>query len=151
MFFLSVGVKFATGLLLPFFFWITLFQRQKGKISWSEMWSFSFTAMMLAILAAMVRLEFQPWYLLYSLPFVALRPERKSIFWVMTSLSGGLLLHYALFFSRGNWDSPVPALKGVLIVVSLLVGQLIAAMVTKQPKAKDVLKLGQDHEKTSQV
>lgn len=122
---MSVGIKFATGLLLPIFLLITFYQWQKRKIDWGKIWLATFLAMIIASFLAIKRTELQPWYLLYLLPFVSLLPEKGWLFWPTTSLSLGLLLHYAPFLYLGNWDPPVPAIKLKLTIIFLVGGVVI--------------------------
>jgi len=122
---LSAGVKFATLLLAPVFLLINFWQKQKREINWEKLWLFSFFLMVAAILAAIKRDELKPWYLLYPLPFLALMPEKKWLFWPMTGLSLGALLHYAPFLYQGNWNPPVPEIKFKLTLVFLAAGIMV--------------------------
>lgn len=122
----SIGVKFATVFLTPIFLLLSFYQWQKKKINWEKIWLFSFVFMTSALLVATKRSEFQPWYLLYLLPFVGLMPQKKWLFWPITSLSFGLLLHYAPFLYLGNWNPPVPTLRLSFTLSFLILGCLIS-------------------------
>lgn len=119
---LSAGVKFATILLFPIFLLISFWQKQKKEINWEKIWQFSFFLMVAAVLMAIRRDELKPWYLLYLSPFLALDAEKKWLFWPVTGLSFGALLHYAPFLYSGNWDPPVPEIKAKVTLVFFLVG-----------------------------
>jgi len=112
----SVGIKFATLALLPAF-WVKKFFSQVALF-----------LMMMALVAVTKRTSFQPWYFLYILPFVALLPGARWLFWLTTSLSAGFLLHYAPFLYLGNWDSPVPEIKIKLNLIFLVLGLILAGL-----------------------
>lgn len=111
MLLLSVGVKFATVLLIPVFIWLAFQQKQKRQINWEKVWLMSFLMMIPALLAATKRTNLQPWYLLYFWPFVSLMTQNHFVFWLSTGFALGLLLNYAPFLYLGNWNPPVPAIK----------------------------------------
>jgi len=118
--FFSIGIKFATILLLPTFLLVSFLQLRKKTINWQKIWLFSLALMIIALLLAIKRTEFQPWYFLYPLPFVSLLPEKKWLSWLAISLSLGLLLRYAPFLYLGNWDPPVPQIKFWLTVLPVI-------------------------------
>jgi len=122
MLFLSVGIKFATGLLLPIFLLITFYQWQKRKINWGRIWLVSFGLMIGALLMATGRTELQPWYLLWVLPFVALQAENRFFTWLTISFSLGCLLRYAPFLYYGHWNPPVPTIKLWLTILPVGLG-----------------------------
>ena len=126
MLFLSIGIKFATVLFLPVFLFVTWQQHQKQKIIWRKVWLASFFLMVLALLLATKRSNLQPWYLLYSLPFLGLLAETKALFWPTVSFSAGLLLHYAPFLYLGHWNPPVLEIKRALNAISLFLGAFLA-------------------------
>lgn len=110
----SIGIKFATGILLPLFL---------VKKFWPRL---ALLLMAVALVAVTKRTSFQPWYFLYILPFVALLPQVRWLFWLTTSLSAGFLLHYAPFLYLGNWDPPVPEIKINLNLIFLILGLFLA-------------------------
>jgi len=144
IFFLSVGIKFATGLLLPVFLFISWLQLTPKKINWPKIWGLSLALMGAALVLAAWRIgEIKPWYWLYLLPLVSFFPEKKWLIGLSASLSAGFLLHYAPFFYFGNWDSPVPAAKLALTLTFLFLG-IIFSLVLK-------LNHGKSHQKTGAV
>lgn len=125
MFFLSVGIKFATGLLVPVFLYVTLWHWRKRKISWEKVWLTTIFLMAGAVLAAGWRIgEIKPWYWLFVFPFVPFLIEKKWLLWLTFGLTIGFLLYYAPFFYLGNWNPPVPMLKNIFAL-----GPLGAAMI----------------------
>lgn len=128
MLLLSIGIKFATALLLPVFIWLTwsAYRRASRKINWEQVWLACFGLMMAAVLLAIRRTNLQPWYWLYPFPFLIFLRRRRWLFWPMMALSIGLLLHYAPFFYLGHWNPPVPAIKTNLNIISLSLGLFAA-------------------------
>jgi len=125
---LSIGIKFATGLLVPVFLLIMIRQRQGKKIDWEQVWWASLILMVIAFLGAVYRAgHIMPWYLLYPLPFVALL-AKKWLFWLTGIFSLGLLLHYAPFLYLGHWNSPVPQIHNYLTFGSLAFGAIAASL-----------------------
>ena len=120
--FLSIGVKFATGLLLPLFIVIYLFQKRQVAIQWPMIFLTFIVTMILALFAATLRSTFQPWYLMYLLPIAALIPDEKYIIFPIFIISIMGLLNYIPYLYVGNWDSPIPT---VLLTLNIL-GGLIA-------------------------
>ncbi|HSX40292.1 MAG TPA: hypothetical protein VLF68_01625 [Candidatus Saccharimonadales bacterium] len=106
---LSIGIKFATGFLLPVFAYIWYFQKKGKTINWDKVFLGAVALMTLAVFAASYRTTFQPWYILYILPFVALVPK-KFIVIPSVILSFGVLLEYVPYLYLGNYDAPVPAM-----------------------------------------
>lgn len=100
---LSIGLKFATVFLLPVFIWIMFFAQKKKSISWETVFLTAIILMLFATLAATIRTTFQPWYLLYILPFIALLSHKFGflVFGSLLSLYG--LLFYAPFLCFGDW------------------------------------------------
>ena len=119
---LSIGIKFATGFLVPVFLWVSWRQYRGKKVAWSQVWWLSFGLMVMAMLMAVYRAEhLMPWYFLYAFPFAALL-AKNWLFWLVGIFSLGLLLTYAPFLYYGHWDPPVSAINNGLIFGSLVTG-----------------------------
>jgi len=123
--------KFATVFLLPLYLWWYILNRNhKGDTpeNVNRFRYFSLVLMCGAIIAATIRTQFQPWYLLYAIPFAVLAGVRYYIVIPMIILSVAGLLQYVPYLYRGNWDAPVPGiLNGIMIggVVTSIVAMLI--------------------------
>lgn len=121
---ISVSIKFATILLLPAYAYALWTMRSGTKVDWEKIMTISTVSMLFAVVAASMRTQFQPWYLLYVLPFAALLPPKTwiniSVF--VVSVAGSL--QYVPYLYTGNWDPPIPAiLNGILLVgVAVSVG-----------------------------
>ena len=122
--FFSGGIKFVTFSLIPVFVLIIWNQRRKTIIWWEKMAFLCLSLMIGAVLLAIKRDELKPWYILYPLTFLPFLPY-NWIFWPITGLSLGALLHYAPFLYLGNWNPPVPSIKFWLTIGFLLAGFLL--------------------------
>src|SRR3989344_5690764 len=104
---LSIGIKYATIILIPFYL-VSIFFSKKKKIEWQVFILLLIFPMILSIALASLRTNFQPWYLLYVLPLAALISKKFYIFVPAVVISFFSLLQYAPFLYLGNWDKPVP-------------------------------------------
>jgi hypothetical protein len=141
-FLLSIGIKFATGLLLPVFVFVSVFQSKKAKLDWGKVWLISLGLMFAGVVLAGFRIgEIKPWYWLFVIPFTGLLPRAKWLWLLTTSLSLGLLLHYAPFLYFGHWDPPVPLIKQGLTFGFLILG-VLSWLVLKLLKHEKVIPSG---------
>ncbi|CAN5150952.1 hypothetical protein BH11PAT1_BH11PAT1_4020 [soil metagenome] len=106
--FLSIGIKFATIFLLPLFCIAYLLHRKQKSVPWEKFFLFCLFVMILAVGAASYRTTFQPWYLLYVIPFATLLVHRAWITVPVSIVSLVALLNYVPFLYLGNWDPPIP-------------------------------------------
>lgn len=106
----SIGVKFATAILIPLYLWIGFYLLKKKKINWDVIFMISIVLMTIAVIAASMRTNFQPWYLLYVLPFAALLAKKYFVLIPGVIVSLFALFEYIPFLYLGNWDPPVPTL-----------------------------------------
>lgn len=115
----SIAIKFATVFLIPLYVWWYIHNRSNKADTPAYVKRFLYFSLVLmcgAIVAATVRTQFQPWYLLYVIPFAVLAGVRYSIVIPIIILSLAGLLQYVPYLFRGNWDAPVPAiLNGIMI------------------------------------
>lgn len=103
---LSIGVKFATLFLLPIW---TYALKAKNKFDFERVILFSIALMFLAVIIATLRLNFQSWYWLYVLPFIALVPRKYNLYIAGSVISLSGVLVYVPFLYNGNWDFPAPS------------------------------------------
>ncbi|MEX2012955.1 MAG: hypothetical protein WD967_00955 [Candidatus Levyibacteriota bacterium] len=104
---LSVGVKFATIFMLPVLFYGLVAKKSKS-VSWKTLAVGVCAFMTAAVVVASVRTNFQPWYLLYVLPFGALISGKYFISLPLVVMSFTSLLLYFPYLYTGNWDPPIP-------------------------------------------
>lgn len=123
--FFSIGIKYATVILLPVFA-LALWQKTRvKKLDYQKLNIINILAMSLMICIISYQIGFQPWYLLWILPFIALRANGKFFPWLTIGFSLGSLLCYAPFLYYGHWNSPVPTIKLWLAGGGLALGLLI--------------------------
>jgi len=107
--FVSIGIKFLTGLLLPIWIYLTVWQIRKKKINWDMLFG-----VILLFLIVGVYIEsknsgnFQPWYLLTPLSFAVFLSQRYYVLIPMVVISVLSLLLYVPYLYLGNWNPPVP-------------------------------------------
>lgn len=118
---LSIGVKFATAFLLPVFGYVYL---QKKIINWQKVITYSFILMTIALIAVTFRTNFQPWYLLYIIPFAALS-KKVSLVVPTLVLSLFAFLQYLPYIYTGNYDPPIPLMLAGILSTSLLISCLV--------------------------
>ncbi len=123
-FLLSIGIKFATLLLIPLFTFL-FFQRKNKKQNIDLMVGVSILCMSIAVFLSSVRTEIQPWYLVWVLPWIALFVRNQRLLYAATFFSFCMLLSYVPFLYTGEWGSSIITIKTVLVCVGLGVGILI--------------------------
>lgn len=106
---LSVGIKYVTLVLAPLL--VTGFNR-----------NFIIVLMAFGTLTVLWQVEVQPWYFLWTFSFLAFYPDKKWVWVLSIALSFGLLLHYAPYFYFGHWNDPVPYIKAMVTIGSLILG-----------------------------
>jgi predicted membrane-bound dolichyl-phosphate-mannose-protein mannosyltransferase len=111
---LSVGIKYVTLVLIPLL--LTGFNR-----------NFIVFLMIFGTLGVLAQIEIQPWYLLWTLPFLAFYPDKKWVWPMGIAFSFGLLLRYAPYFYFGHWNDPVPYVKFLVTYGSIVVGLVYLA------------------------
>lgn len=118
---LSIGVKFATAFLFPVFlyaFFATIFHK---KFSWKTVFFVSAFLMGIAVIFAALRTTFQPWYILFALPFGAYLGRKYYIVFPTVILSLFVLLEYVPYLYTGNWNPPIPSILNFLTFSGILV------------------------------
>ena len=124
LFILSIGVKFAAAFILPIYILILYFQKRKKEMNWQFLFTLIASIMIIPVVLASYRTNFQPWYLLNILPFAALASRDYYVFIPSVILSLFAVFEYLPFLYLGNWDNPVPSIlfwmTASSIVLSLL-------------------------------
>lgn len=105
---LSIATKFATVFILPLFMGVLYGHMKKQKINWPFLFVLFSLCMIVPVVAASLRTNFQPWYVLYAMPFAALAVRNYYIAIPYTIFSLFALLEYVPFLYKGDWNDPVP-------------------------------------------
>lgn len=131
---LSIGIKFATGFLLPMYLMIYFFERKKVMVPWMTVFMTIVVAMLLAVVAATLRTNLQPWYILYALPFAALLGDTLFILVPTVLISAVLLANYLPFFYTGNWNPPIPGELLILNLCGVAISLIVAIILATKKK-----------------
>lgn len=127
---LSIGVKFATGLFVLAYFFVSVL---KKKIYLLEL---SLVLMIIAVVLASLRTNFQPWYLLYISPFASLLYQKKYIKFPFFVFSVAAVIYYIPFLYTGNWDPPIPLILDDIVLLACFISILIGLLFFFKKKNK---------------
>ncbi|KKP96158.1 MAG: hypothetical protein US02_C0005G0001, partial [Candidatus Levybacteria bacterium GW2011_GWA2_36_13] len=92
----------------------------------------------LATTFILTKLEIQPWYFLWFIPFLALLRPRTIIIFLTVGVSLGLLLRYTIFLYQGDWNGYAPEFK---LIVSLIIPLIFISFYFLRISAKKLLKI----------
>jgi len=143
----SVLIKYVTIVLIPAFLYFVILgseatpesvrrrfwtsQNDGNKINSVIVYRLSLILVFAGFCFLVARIDIQPWYLVWLMPFVVL--SRWKILWpVAIGLMFGLLLRYAPFLFLGNWDKPVPTYEFWLTLIPLLAGLLLTPILIRK-------------------
>lgn len=130
---LSYGIKFASAeiptsvhlliivLLCVGFF---IFSKIQKKLSWEVWFLLAGACMVIPIVLASLRTNFQPWYILSLLPFVALVSQKMFVRVPFIIISLFALFEYVPYLYLGNWDAPVPTYLFLIRITGLSIAFL---------------------------
>lgn len=107
---LSVGIKYASLVLLPIFF-------LAKRLSKEQIFQASYWLMFLVFLISPIREEIYPWYVIWLLTFAALIPGNRFIVCLTLALSLGTLFRYTPFIYTGEWSGITPMVKKIVTAV----------------------------------
>ena len=103
----SIGIKFATFFLLPIFLY-PLFTKNKNQINWAKILNYIIPLMTVSLVLVVIRTNFQPWYLLYIVPFTPFLKDRYYALIVSIVFPFFALAEYIPFLYEGDWNPPIP-------------------------------------------
>lgn len=104
---LSIGIKFATGFLLPVFIF--------KKYTRGYFFEIAIFLLVLSAIAQAIRETFQSWYILTALPLIGLSKLRRPII-LNSIISLGGLLYYLPPIRYGDWNKPVPQQLYIILI-----------------------------------
>lgn len=125
LFILSIGVKFATFFVLPIYILILFLKKRKKDLNWQILFTAITTIMIIPVILASYRTNFQPWYLLNILPFAALVSGNYYVLIPSVILSLFAVFEYLPFLYLGNWDNLVPSILFWMTVSSIVLSLLL--------------------------
>jgi hypothetical protein len=126
----SIGIKFATALILLVFFVLVGIKKKNYFIAASVL------VMIIAVLLATIRTNFQPWYLLYIAPFAALLFDKAYVKIPFIIISIAAVIYYVPFLFTGNWNVPIPSILNYIMIISIVLSALTVAIATSFTKRK---------------
>lgn len=113
----SIGIKFATVFLAPVFIFF-LFKKDTRRFL-----SSLFICMFVPLILVSIRTNFQPWYLLYIIPFAGLIPKKSYAVSACIILPFFALAQYLPYIYQGDWNGSISqillglTISGVILYV----------------------------------
>lgn len=104
----SIGIKFATVLLLPIFGLIFFWKKKRETIPWNIIFVLTTLLVSITVGLASYRTTFQPWYLIVPLSFAVFVGYKYYIMIPNIIISFFAMLTYVPYLFTGNWDPPIP-------------------------------------------
>jgi hypothetical protein len=134
---LSALAKQATVfLLLPFALYSAnlLFKKKL----FSEKWFILSCAIIsvLGFILVITKIEIQPWYCLWFLPFIVFARPNKIFLWITAGFSLGTILRYVPFLWQGDWNGQASFVKLLVTVVSPILFFLLGIIYGTKSSAK---------------
>jgi hypothetical protein len=133
----SVGVKYATIVLLPVYAALFYFQKTKKEIPWEKIFLYSVFLSLIAVILATIRTTFQPWYLLYFLPFSALIARKYYIFVPSVLLSFFAVLFYIPYVYLTDYNKIYPQVITNIEIAGLITTVIILLFYTLRKKLQE--------------
>lgn len=109
---LSVAAKLMTIFLIP----VYLFR-------WNRI--VSLFLIVFGLTLVLYQREVLPWYWVWVMPFIALLPQFEEVSFLGGAVSLGLLLRYAPFLYKGDYNAPVPFLNNLATVTPIVLAAAI--------------------------
>jgi 4-amino-4-deoxy-L-arabinose transferase-like glycosyltransferase len=132
----SVGIKYASVYLLPVVLFLFYLNKKKKEINWERIFLYCLILSVPAIIAATLRTTFQPWYLLYALPFAALISKKTMVFISMiTACIFGTII-YIPYVLLTDYDKSYPLIISRIEIVGLCAVILIPLLYLLASKLK---------------
>lgn len=113
---LSVAIKFATVFIIPALLLDLVFKVNKETVLRAIIIS-----MLVALAIATGRTNFQPWYLLFVIPFASLIANKYYVMIPIIIVSLFALLQYVPFLYLGNWNPPIPTILNWMMIASVVI------------------------------
>lgn len=135
----SYLIKQVTGVIfVPIILFALSFIYPRIKVSIENFIRLCIVFLFLGFFFVLTRMEVQPWYFLWVLPFLALLRPNGVIYLLNGGITLGLLLRYAPFLFQGDWNGNVPLVKTYVTFLVPLVFLLIIAVFYLSKMRKNV-------------
>jgi len=135
---LSIGVKFATVLLVPVFLYIAIKQLRKQSIDFKKVFATIFMLMTIAVFVTSFASginknpEIQPWYFLMLFPFASFVAQKRIIVFLTISMSFAMLASYIPYILTGEWPKDIVGLKNMLLTTSIIGAVFLSIVLHKR-------------------
>ncbi len=135
---LSIGVKFATVLLVPVFLYIAIKQLRKQSIDFKKVFMIIFVLMTIAVVITSFASginknpEIQPWYFLMLFPFANFVAQKRIIVFLTISMSFAMLASYIPYILTGEWPKDIVGLKNMLLTTSIIGAVFLSIVLHKR-------------------
>lgn len=123
LFIISVGIKYASIVLLPFMLFLAWRVSKNQRIKRESVWVLAAVSMSIPFLLSPIREEMYPWYAIWFLSFVAMI-RKQYIKYVAIVFTLGLLLRYIPFMYLGTHFGIAPIVKIILTVLPVSIAVL---------------------------
>jgi len=136
-------VKYIPILNLPWLIWISKSKSQRNieklvilNLVTMTIFTYLFSSFRISVpfvSSGATQIQFQPWYLFWTLPFIALLPN-FSLIVISVGLSIGASLRYLPYLFYGDWTHPntILFMQSVILIPLLLVGGSIVIRTIKR-------------------
>lgn len=74
--------------------------------------------MIAGYILVITKIEIQPWYCLWFLPFIIFTRPNKYVLWLVGGYCMGTLLRYSPFLWQGDWNGMAPIIKTYVTVIT---------------------------------
>lgn len=108
----SVAAKLMTIFLIP----VYIFR-------WNRIAALTF--LMFGFILVLFQREVLPWYWVWITPFVALLPQLEELTFLGGAVSLGLLLRYAPYLYKGDYNAPVPLFNNLGTIIPVILAVII--------------------------
>jgi hypothetical protein len=128
---LGYGIKFASAaypliihsisiIVLGAGIGIGAYIQKKVKLRWEIFFMICTMLMIIPVVFASLRTNFQPWYFLSLMPFAALSGKKFYIFIPIIIMSFIILFEYVPYLYLGNWNNPVPFILQMITISGII-------------------------------
>jgi hypothetical protein len=119
-------IKYATFFLLPL-----VVIHKKFTLEGRKVIRIATLLMLAGLMALIIKIEIQPWYLVWILPFLSLW-ENRFVLPLVIGATIGLTLRYTPFLYFGNWDTPTPQIKFWVTIIPLALGVMLTLITIRK-------------------
>lgn len=123
----SISIKYATAFMIPVYLHAIGVTIRGKKINNSTLSMILILGMIVPVILASMRTNFQPWYLIYALPFASLFAHRFFVFIPSIVITCTAFFYYIPYIYIGNWDPPIPSILTSTILGSIGVSAVLIA------------------------